>query len=115
MYDMESTLIAINPVRANRAGDFEHWLRTVVVPAVERHRPAWDGRWRVLRAEQVKDGVVTFAFLLDGGPELNWQLRPLLEEALGPSDAEDSLRGMRQMLAGDHFGWFFVPVEFTAP
>ena len=115
MYDMESTLIAINPVRANRAGDFEHWLRTVVIPAVERHRPAWGGRWRVLRAEKVMDDVVTFAFVLDGGPELNWRLRPLLEEDLGIERAEDALREMGQMLAGAQFGWFFVPVESTGP
>ncbi len=111
----EPMLIAINPVRADRADDFEHWLLTIVVPAVQRHRPAQDGRWRVLRAQDVEDGVVTFAFLFDGGPAEVWELRPLLEEALGPSGAEDALRQMGDMLKGDQVGWSLAPVRLDVP
>jgi hypothetical protein len=43
------TLVAINQVIAERADDFEDWLRTIVVPAVREHRPELEGRWEVLR------------------------------------------------------------------
>ncbi len=108
------TLIAINPVRADRADDFEEWLRTVVVPAVERLRPAQDGRWSVLRAEQAEDGVVTFAFLFHGGQAEDWELQSLLEEALGPAGAEDALRRMSDMLQRDQYGWSLAPVRLTS-
>jgi hypothetical protein len=108
-------LLALNPVRADRAGDFEEWLRTVVVPAVQRHRPEQDGRWSVLRAEQAEDGVVIFAFLFDGGPAEDWELQPLLEQALGPAGAEAALRRMSDMLEGDQYGWSLVPVRLDAP
>jgi hypothetical protein len=33
------SMIAINPVLADRAGDFEDWLRAVLVPATRYHHP----------------------------------------------------------------------------
>jgi hypothetical protein len=111
----EPTLIAINPVRADRADDFEDWLRTVVVPTVRSHRPAQDGRWRVLRAQAAEDGVVTFVFLFHGGPAEEWELRPLLEEVLGPAGAEDAVRHMGDMLQGDQVGWSLAPVRLDVP
>jgi hypothetical protein len=50
------TLIAINPVIAERADAFEDWLRTTVVPAVRKHRPELQGRWEVLLLELGVDG-----------------------------------------------------------
>lgn len=63
-----------------------------------------------MRAQDVEDGVVTFAFLFDGGP-VEEELQPLLEEALGPSGAEDALRQMGDMLKGDQVGWSLAPVR----
>ena len=105
------TLIAINHVRADRADDFEEWLRTVVAPVMRQHRPEQDGRWSVVRAEQAEDGVVTFAFLFSGGPAEEWELHPLLEEALGPAGADDALRQMSDMLERDQYGWSVAPVR----
>ena len=105
------TLIAINHVRADRADDFEEWLRTVVAPVMRQHRPEQDGRWSVVRAEQAEDGVVTFAFLFSGGPAEDWELHPLLEEALGPAGADDALRQMSDMLERDQYGWSVAPVR----
>ena len=87
----DRTCIALNPVRADRADDFEAWLRSVVVPAAREHQPELEGRWRVLRGTDVEDGVVVFAFLFDGGTDEDWQLRPLLEKALGPEGADRAL------------------------
>ena len=109
--DASTTHLAINPVRADRADDFEHWLRTVVAPAVRRARPSQDGRWHVLRADQVEDGVVVFAFVFDGGPGDEWALHPVLEEALGADGAANALREMDGMLQAEQTGWSFVPVR----
>ena len=107
----DRTCIALNPVRAERADDFEAWLRSVVVPAARDHQPELQGRWRVLRGAEVEDGVVVFAFLFDGGTDEDWELRPLLEKALGPEGADRALTEMDEMLRGDQFGWWFSDVR----
>ena len=48
------SMIATNPVLADRAGDFEDWLRTVLVRATRDHRPELLDRWEVLRAAKEK-------------------------------------------------------------
>lgn len=68
---------------AERADDFEDWLRTTVVPAVRKHRPELQGRWEVLRAAEEEDGTVIFTFILRGGDASDWNLEPLLDQALG--------------------------------
>jgi len=86
-----------------------------VVPAVKHHRPAQDERWRVLRAQYVQDGVLNFVLLFDGGPTEDWELQSLLDEALGPSGAEDALRQMGDLLKGDQVGWSLAPVRLDVP
>jgi hypothetical protein len=108
-------MIAINPVRADRADDFEDWLRTVVARAVRDFRPEQDGRWRALRAPSPEDGVVTFVFLFDGGPAEEWDLALLLEQALGSAGAQEALRQMDDMLEKEQVGWSLVPVRLDAP
>ena len=76
------SLIALNRVIAARADDFEGWLRTVVLPAVAK-KPELAQRWEVLRSTDAVDGVVNFVFLFQGGPLEDWDLEPMLEEALG--------------------------------
>ncbi len=106
----EQTLIAINPVRADRADEFEGWLGSVVLPAMRTHQPHLEGRWRVLRGTEAVDGVVVFAFLFDGGTDDDWDLRRLLEEALGPEGADRALADMQGMLTRDQYGWWLAPV-----
>ena len=71
------SMIAINPVLADRAGDFEDWLRTVLVPATRDHRPELLDRWEVLRAAKEEDGQVIFTFLFYGGEAAEWQMEPV--------------------------------------
>ena len=66
--------IAINPVLADRAGDFEDWLRTVLVPATTDHRTELLDRWEVLRAAKEEDGQMIFTFLFYGGEAAEWQM-----------------------------------------
>ena len=111
MTSSEQTLIAINNVRADRADDFEEWLRTVVVPASNERRPESRGKWRVLRATEADDGVVVFAFIFEGGEPEDWELDPILEEHLGPDAAADALATFEGMLKGEQKGWAFTPVR----
>lgn len=105
------TLIAINPVLADRADEFEEWLRSVVAPAMRIQRPDLDGRWRVLRATEADDGTVVFAFVCEGGTPDDWDLRPYLETALGPAEADRALEHFAGMLQQqEQESWFFTPV-----
>jgi hypothetical protein len=108
----EPTLIAINRVLADRADEFEAWLRTVVVPAMNDHRPNLHGRWRVLRATEADDGAVVFAFVCEGGAPGDWLLNPVLEEALGQEGAKQALATFSGMLQENQRGWWFNPVNF---
>jgi len=112
--DADPTLIAINPVLADRADDFADWLRSVVVPAVVAHRPDLQGRYRVLRATEADDGTVPFVFLCTGGHPDDWDLEPILEQALGADGMRRALATMRDMLRDDQYGWFFTPVDVGA-
>ena len=104
------TLIALNDVRADRADEFEEWLRTVVVPASNERRPQSRGRYHVPRATEAEDGVVVFAFVCEGGRPEDWELDPILEEALGPDGAADALATFAGMLRGDQRAWAFTRV-----
>jgi hypothetical protein len=99
------SMIAINPVLADRADDFEHWLRTVLVPATRDHRPELLDRWEVLRAAKEEDGQVVFTFLFYGGEPADWQMEPILAQALGPEGARRALEDMIAMMKGLQHGW----------
>lgn len=59
--------VVLQPVQAERAEDFERFLTDIVAPEVQAQRPDLAQRWRVMRSTETANGVVTFAFLLDGG------------------------------------------------
>ena len=115
MPDHQPTLLVINPVLAERADDFEGWLRSVVHPAMLEHQPELVGRFRVLRAGEAEDGVVPFAFLFDGGEPTDWELQPLLVRALGGDAAAEALAEMTRMLRGEQYGWPVAPVPLDGP
>ena len=81
--------VVLQPVRAESARDFERFVTEVVAPAVQTQRPDLDGRWRVMRSGEAENGVVTFAFLLEGGSLTDdWELDVLLPAHYGEQDAE---------------------------
>ena len=81
--------LGLNPVRADRAGDFERFLTEIVAPAVRAQRPDLDGRWRVMRSSGPSDGVVTYAFMLEGGSLAeDWELGVLLPAHYGKDEAD---------------------------
>ena len=115
MADHPTTLLAINPVRAERADDFEEWLRAVVLPAMRTHQPELVGRVMVLRATETVDGVTAFAFLAEGGEPADWELEPLLERALGADGAAREMAAMSGMLRDEQYGWLVRRVPFDGP
>lgn len=111
MRTLQPTLIVINPVIAERADDFEGWLRTIVAPAVREHRPEQDGCWEALRAVDPEDDAVIFTFLFYGGGPSEWQLEPLLNQALGVEGAQRAMGDMSAMMKGEQYGWTLAPVH----
>ena len=108
------SMIAINPVIADRAGDFEDWLRTVLAPATRDHRPELLDRWEVLRATKPEDGLVIFTFLFYGGEAAEWQMEPILAQALGPEGARRALEDMSAMMKGLQYGWELTPIDLAS-
>jgi hypothetical protein len=81
--------VVLHPVQADRAEDFERFLTDVVAPAVRTQRPDLDQRWRVMRSAEAANGVVTFAFLLEGGSLTeDWELGVVLPAHYGEQEAE---------------------------
>jgi hypothetical protein len=81
--------LGLNPVRADRAEDFERFLSEIVVPAIRAQRPDLDGRWRVMRSSGPSDNVMTYAFRLEGGSlEEDWELGVLLPAHYGQEEAD---------------------------
>ena len=96
----EQLHLGLNPVRADRAEDFERFLAEVVTPAVRAQRPDLDGRWRVLRSTAPSDGVVTYAFMLQGGTLAeDWELGVLLPAHFGEEEADRLIRGWVETFA----------------
>ena len=81
--------VVLQPVRAERAADFERFVNEVVARAVQGQRPDLARRWRVMRSSEAANGVVTFAFLLEGGSLTeDWDLGVLLATHHGEQEAE---------------------------
>jgi hypothetical protein len=108
------SMIAINPVMADRADDFEDWLRTVLVPATRDHRPELLDRWEVLRAAKEEDGQVIFTFVFYGGEAAEWQMEPILAQALGEEGTRRALENMLAMMKGLQYGWELTPVDLAS-
>lgn len=107
--------ITITPVLAERADDFQRWLRTVVVPAARAHHPDVEGRWLVSRSATTGEGVVPFVFLFSGDDPTVWDLRPLLERAYGRDGANRQMSAFLGMLKGDQVEWTAATVRFDHP
>ena len=83
----EHLYLSFNPVRSDRAQDFERFQAEVVVPAVRAQRPDLEGRWRVTRTSGPSEGVVTFVFVLEGGRPDDWDLGAVLSAEYGEEEA----------------------------
>ena len=97
----EQLHLGLNPVRSDRAEDFERFLAEVVLPAVRAQRPDLDGRWRVMRSSgRPSDDVITYAFMLEGGSLAeDWELGVLLPAHYGEEEGDRLIKGWVETFA----------------
>jgi hypothetical protein len=103
--------IYLTPVRAEQADEFEAWMRRTLMPAVRKVQPESEPRQQTLRAIEEHDGVVYFAFVLEGGDSAYWEIGPLLKQALGDAATERENEAWERMVAGEQLGGTFRTVE----
>ena len=103
--------VYLTPVHAERADEFEAWLRTTLMPAVRKVQPDTEHRQQTLRAAEASDGLVYFAFVLEGGDSDDWK-DPLLRQALGDEAAEREAEAWDRMVGGQQIGGTFRTLEF---
>jgi hypothetical protein len=81
--------LVLQPIRADRVDEFERFVAEVVQPAVHAQRPDLEERWRMLRSSESSDGVVTYAFMLEGGSlDEDWELGVVLPAHYGEAEAD---------------------------
>ncbi len=73
-----ATHIYLNPIKAERADEWESFTRTAIMPAVQSQRPDLVERVRILRADDQQDGAALFVFVFEGGDIEDFNLTPLL-------------------------------------
>jgi hypothetical protein len=76
-------------------------------------KPELAQRWEVLRSTDAVDGVVNFVFLFQGGPLEDWDLEPMLEEALGVDGASRAMSQFADMLADQQQAWSLARVDLA--
>jgi hypothetical protein len=103
--------IYLTPVLADKADAFEEWVRSTVAPAERTIQPERVGRWQALRATDAREGVVYFAFILDGGEAEEWDIDVLLREALGDDAADRAAKLWDDMVTGEQVGSTFRALE----
>ena len=123
MFAHEQQHLVMQAIPEDRADAFQSFVKDKVVPASAKERPGLAGRWWLLRSEPA-DGVVTFAFLFDGGDlEADWDLWPVFSTYYGEEEAqrlftqfEEMLLPQERLLAGENAtevgqaGWTFRTV-----
>ena len=112
-------LLALTPVKPERAEEFEAFVRDVVVPAVLQARPQAAGLWQLWRpsttaeSSQVADSQVagspgvaagppdSYAFVFFGGlPVDDWDLGPVFTEVHGKERGSELNRQFEDFVDG---------------
>jgi hypothetical protein len=92
--------LVLTPVRADRAAEFERFVADVVAPAAQAERPDLDNRWRIMRSTGPRDGVVTYALMLEGGSlSDDWDLETVLSAHYGQDKAQSLVQDWAGTLA----------------
>jgi len=105
-----ATHVYINPIKSDRASDWESFTRTVIAPMVATHRPELSGRVRLLRADGDDSGATVFAFIFDGGDIGEFNLEPLFAAEYGEQEGRQRMQEWQDMFAGEQYGWTFYDV-----
>jgi hypothetical protein len=93
----DEKILVRNEVDPDKAKDFEKLINEQVAPAVERARKDLAKRWSAYRSDDADDRAVFF-FLFEGSDIEEWELKPILTDALGEEEAEEVLKQFTAML-----------------
>ena len=106
-----ATHIYLNPIKTDRADEWETFVHSVIMPVVARQRPELSARVRLLRADDEDDGATLFAFIFEGGDIVDFDLEPLFAAEYGEQDGRHRLQEWQDMFARDQHGWTFHEVS----
>jgi hypothetical protein len=109
--DDRATHIYINPIKTDRAEEWESFTRSVIIPVVASQRPEFLDRVRLLRADGQEDGATLFAFVFDGGEIDDYDLGPLFTAEYGEQEGSQRLQEWLEMFAREQYGWTFHDVS----
>src|SRR6476620_2185022 len=87
----DDKMLVRNEVDPDKAKDFEKILTDQVAPAVERARKDLSERYEVFRSDD-EDGRAVFFFLFEGDDMDDWELEPILKDALGEEESQEVLK-----------------------
>ena len=93
----DEKILVRNEVDPDKAKDFDKLLTDKVAPAVESARKDLSKRWQAFRSDD-EDGRAVFFFLFDGDDIDEWELEPILTDALGEEEAAEVLKQFTGML-----------------
>jgi hypothetical protein len=103
--------IYLNPIRSDRADDWESFTRSVIMPVVASQRPETLDRVRLLRADGPVDGATLFAFVFDGGDIDDYDLESMFAAEYGEREGQERLQEWEDMFAREQYGWTFHDVS----
>lgn len=96
-------LLSLTPVKAGREDEFEAFLRDVIVPATQQHRPHLVGQWQTFRPEDDLhgDGTRAYVFAFYGDAPLDdWDVDTLLTAALGEEEGQRRVQEWVDLIDG---------------
>jgi hypothetical protein len=107
----QATHIYINPIKTDRADDWESFTRSVIGPVIAKQRPEFLDRVRLLRADGQEDGATLFAFVFEGGDINDYDLEPVFATEYGEEQGRQRLQEWQDMFASEQYGWTFHEVS----
>jgi len=92
----DEKILIRNEIDPGKAKDFEKLITEQLAPAVERARKDLSKRWAVYRSDDEDDRAI-FYFLFEGSDIDEWELEPILTDALGEEEAQEVLNQFAAM------------------
>jgi hypothetical protein len=103
----EKMWVLLNYIKADKCGQFEHFVHDILMPAAQRIEPETYYKVRILHpTRQNEDGTFTYVFLMDPLiPDADYSFEYLLHKAYPPEKVEEFLQMEEEAYA-------FPQVEF---
>jgi hypothetical protein len=95
--------VLLNPIKADKRETFEHFVRDILQPAVEKTYPEMVDKTRFLHPTQPNaDGTYTYIFLLDPAiPDADYHVASFLKQVYPDDKVQEYLRMWSDSFAAD--------------